>query len=567
QIALAIQRLRTKILESRHLKQLYLLNDLSKEMTGLLNARELFNLVAKRLCREFGYLNCTIFSWTDGDDETLIEGAYGVNAKKYTPGETRFPINEGLLGKVLTTKSLILANDVSKNKDFIHRGNILAKSEIGIPLILDETVLGAILVNSHELNAFEASEISTLNTLADQLSISFEKLRLFETEKYQREHAETLREVVTTLSKTTDINAIYQVILEQLKKVVPYDGSSIMLLNEEELIIKAASGDLPASVLDYSFNKDENTITHPVINDYKTTMYNDVRRLPGWLNSPGSSNIISWIGAPLIVRGECIGVLTVDGYSPNQFSQSDIQLVSTFASQAASALDNARLFDETNNALEREQQLNQISRRISENLESEFILEDLMKMSCAAIGADSGLIALLSPNKEQLQIPYIYNSIDPVDQTIMQKDEEIVWQILQTGESLLLDNYSEHPKALARNPVGSIIGVPLYSMEEIIGVLILYNHSSEHIFSARDLAFVKSIGRQTGVAIQNIKLFTETQRRTEELSALYDMALASGSLLDTETLLEQLQSKIQSLLNPDGYSVSLYSEDRKEFEI
>jgi putative nucleotidyltransferase with HDIG domain len=94
----------------------------------------------------------------------------------------------------------------------------------------------------------------------------------------------------------------------------------------------------------------EDKFAHPLLFEYRTVHYEDISNHPDWLQAPEAEDVRSWIGAPLMVRGECIGVLTVDGYEPNQFSAADAQLVSTFAIHAGIALENARLFEEAQDA-------------------------------------------------------------------------------------------------------------------------------------------------------------------------------------------------------------------------
>jgi len=346
QIAVTIQKIRTQKAELHHTRNLTLLNQLAKDMTGLLNTRNLCNLVTSRLCSDFGYLNCGIFSWKPGDEYLHLEGISGHHSPVARAGEYRQHITEGLLGKAVRKLNITLANDISKEEDYLTLENDVTQSELVIPLIVDGKIIGGMIIDSDEKNAFQESDVETLSTLADQLAVAMEKTRLFETEKLQREQAETLREVVAIISNSTEKDSLLKLILAELQKVVRYDGASIMQIKGDKLSIEAVGGSLSPDIIGYSFSLNDNLITHPMIYDAKTVAYKNVKNAPAWINSPGSEKIISWIGSPLIVRGECIGVLTVDGYRESQFNKDDTHLVATFASHAASAIENARLYEE-----------------------------------------------------------------------------------------------------------------------------------------------------------------------------------------------------------------------------
>jgi putative nucleotidyltransferase with HDIG domain len=139
-------------------------------------------------------------------------------------------------------------------------------------------------------------------------------------------------------------------ILEQLKRVVPFDSASIQIIKGENLSVRAIAGELKSNIIGFQISIKSDIVAHPLLYQHRTMIYEDIRNHPDWMLLPLSEEIKSWIGAPLIVRGECIGVLTVDGFRAKQFSPADAQLVSTFAIHAGIALENARLFEEAQEA-------------------------------------------------------------------------------------------------------------------------------------------------------------------------------------------------------------------------
>ncbi len=254
-------------------------------------------------------------------------------------------LNEGISGKVASTGKAIRIADVRNNPDYLVI-NPEIRSELTVPLTGSKGVLGVINAESVEVNAFTDSDLRLLSTIAGQLGTAIEKLRLFEAEKLQRVQAETLQEVAAILGGASDISKVADLILEELNRVVPFESASIQIIDENDLVISAVAGELSKNVLGYRLPIKEDKVSHPILNEHRTIFSGDIKNHPDWLLAPGTEKVESWIGAPLVSRGECIGVLTVDGYKKNQFTKEDSQLVSSFAIHAAIAIENSRLFKE-----------------------------------------------------------------------------------------------------------------------------------------------------------------------------------------------------------------------------
>jgi GAF domain-containing protein len=259
-------------------------------------------------------------------------------------------LSQGVTGKVAATGKAWRVPDVRKEPSYM-RVNAKMRSELCVPILgNDNRVLGVINAESVRVNAFTDADMRLLSTIAGQTGTAIDRLRLYEAEKIQRGQAETLREVAAILGSAGDSASVLDLILEQLKRVVPFDSASIQLVKGEHLKVHAIAGSLDRSAVGFELPIKKDKFAHPLLFEQRTVLYEDISQHPDWLRAPGAESVKSWIGAPLMVRGECIGVLTVDGYEAKQFSASDAQLVSTFAIHAGIALENARLLEEAQDA-------------------------------------------------------------------------------------------------------------------------------------------------------------------------------------------------------------------------
>lgn len=262
----------------------------------------------------------------------------------------RVHLSQGVVGKVASSGTSWRVPDVRKEPNYLNVSSSM-RSELCVPLLNNsQRVIGVINAESAQLDAFSDRDLRLMETIANQLANAIEKLRLFGSERAQRQQAETLREVAAILNSETDRAKVLNLILEQLNQVVPFESASIQIRENGHLKLQALAGALDESLLGMEIPLEENRLMHPIIFDHETILHGNVHQQPEWIVMPGIENIVSWIGAPLVARGRCIGMLTVDGYQENQFTHKDAQLVSVFAAHAAIALENARLFEDAQEA-------------------------------------------------------------------------------------------------------------------------------------------------------------------------------------------------------------------------
>jgi PAS domain S-box-containing protein/putative nucleotidyltransferase with HDIG domain len=567
QIAVVIERLRSRDAERRHARHLALLNSLGRDLSELLDTHQLAQLVATRLHTDFGYTNVGVL-FLEQDQRTLLLDAISVPyGSKIVPGKYRQSIDQGLLGIAARTRQCVISNNVNEHPDYIPPDVGGIRAELAIPLIADGELIGVLNIDSDQYNTFDSDEVAALTTLADQLALALAKARLLETERRQRQQAETLREVAGILSASTDREVVLDLILQQLHKVVAYDSAAVMLLRGNRLVIEAVGGALPADMLGYFFEAGENRPAQPILQERKTVILDDVRQFPGWLTSPKSEKILSWLGVPLVARGEVIGVLTVDGYRPNQFTQEDAQLATAFAHHAANAIENARLFAEVTESLSREQQLNEITRKLTQELGVESVLADVVRMACESVGAEAGSLGLLMPDGETMEFPYVYNPMRQDYTRTSKRGEGLAWRLVETGESILLNAYSEHPDSLEHHEAArakAFIAVPVWAGERVIGGLAVYYVTQPGHFSERDLKTIETIGRQAGIAIQNARLFQETMTALEREQRLNEVALMISQSLDQPTLFEQIGRLACELVGGETASIGIINPETGE---
>jgi len=242
-----------------------------------------------------------------------------------------------------------------------------AISEAWVPLHKGAEPLGMLIVasNTHSLTE---DDFRLLVTIGDQMSVALDNARLYG--EMQRQASElrkanirfsranrrlrTLREMGASITSTLSLDERLERILHQLAHVVSYDSATIQLLRDGYLEIVAGRGfSEPEAVIGLRFPVAGHHLNMAVIEGRKPVILPNAQVAYPDFREPPHGHIRSWLGVPLVVGHRVIGMVTVDSGEVGYFNEEHVQLISPFVNQAAIAIENARLYQETMAAQQR----------------------------------------------------------------------------------------------------------------------------------------------------------------------------------------------------------------------
>ena len=253
-------------------------------------------------------------------------------------------------------------------------------SWVGVPLLSQRgEPIGVLALQDYQSHHYDGQTIDFLTQIATHISLGTQKVRLladrerqidantrlFAAEQEARRTADTLREVARVLSGSFDSREVLALVLGELKNVIAYDTASIMLPDGDVLRTVAANGFAPQQQTRGIPIYSERSAAGLVVQTRLPQVIKDVQQSANWSHVTMVGNIRSWLGVPLIVKGALLGVLNIDSRQVDHFTPRDVEVAQTFASQAAVALENARLYEESVTRVEQELE---IARRIQSNL-------------------------------------------------------------------------------------------------------------------------------------------------------------------------------------------------------
>ena len=282
------------------------------------------------------------------DDRLLIVAAIGY---RHSVLGMTIPKGKGISGWAAEAMRPVLAPDVSgDNRYFALDARV--QSEMAVPLLLHDTCIGVINVESLSLNAFDAEDLDTLEWLAARAAAAIHNAQLHAAEREQRTLADTLRDIGQSLSTELNPDAILDTLLDHVARVVPYDSASVMTLDLRTGLVrvarhrgyehfKSASGIGDFEMRLTEFGSLAKMAQHQLPNVVPNTADD-----PDWVHTGVAAHINSWAGAPIIARGQLLGFLSLDKVTPGFYTQEMAERLAIFAAQAGLALENARLYAE-----------------------------------------------------------------------------------------------------------------------------------------------------------------------------------------------------------------------------
>ena len=346
----------------------------------------------------------------------------------------------------------------------------------------------------------------------------------------------TLLEISQQVASTFELDPLLDLILTRLGSVVPYDGASILTLDGEVLHMRAYRGPIPqAEALAHHFHLAQAQPDREVVRRRKPVIIPDVRgRAPlarAFQQTTGDrlettyGYIRSWMGVPLIAKGQAIGMLALDHSRPDYYTPRHAELAWAFADQAAVALENARLYAEEAERLDEAQRRREVAEGLADilaSLNSELplpqVLDYIVTLARKLLGTDAVAIYRLDADEDVLRIQaaqgldadyvadmYVKVGYGAVGQAVVTR-EPVAISDLPAGVPDESNVIVDATRLALLKRLGAryraLLGVPLIVKGEVYGGIALY-YETPRTFTADEIRLATMFGAQTALAIEN----------------------------------------------------------------
>jgi len=548
-----------EVLELRA-NQLVLLHQVGTATATILDPDELLKRTAELVQEAFGYQHIGLFLLSDDEQAVVMMARAGEYADQF-PADHRLKMGQGMVGCVAEHGELLLANDVTAEPRFRQPAvEMDIGSEISMPIIVGQKVIGVIDVQSQQTDAFDENDVLVLETMADQLASALYNAHLFAERRAQQLLAEALRDTGAELARSLDPDQVMNQILEHVGRVVPHDAANIMLIQDGYAHItywRGYTADYEEFFQTYRFTLESSNL-QGMITTGTSYLIADTATFADWVQRPETAWTRSHVAAPLLVQGEVIGFLNLDSQTPGFFNEGHAQRLQAFANLAAVSLTNARLYEQSQRQAGYLKALNQASRRVSRwGLDLDGVLQAIVTSLVEEVGGAFARIWLSDETGELLILRAsagLYTRLDGEYARVRLDDpNQKVAHIARTGESLVVNHFQGNELFdqawLAEQDLQGFAGYPLKITDRIAAVLVLF---SRQPLDGIVVDVMGSFANQAAIAIQNARLYQQLELHSGQL----EQAVAER----TEAL-NRARERVEAILNSSSDSIIFLEPD------
>jgi sigma-B regulation protein RsbU (phosphoserine phosphatase) len=315
--------------------------ELGREVTSVLNLDELLAKIPQLIARLTRFSAFSVYLLDEKRQELRV--GYAVGYPEGVLPNLRLKVGQGVVGAAVEEGRPILVNDIRQEPRYMGPlRNML--SQLAVPMRRKGRVIGALNLLNEIEGAFTPQDEALLRQFAAHVAVAIENARLFESERQYVETLETLAEIGREMASILALDELLGRIASLTKRVIDYRTFGILLLNDESQILEMK--------LAVSYGKG-NESKHMKLGEglvgwsalhKEPVLVDDVSQDPRYVNLVDDAR--SELVVPLLVKDRCIGVFDLESPELNAFTKEHKELLTLLASQAAVAIDNARLYDE-----------------------------------------------------------------------------------------------------------------------------------------------------------------------------------------------------------------------------
>lgn len=405
----------------------------------------------------------------------------------------------------------------------------LPVSCLSLPIPLGGKAAGVLMLENFETpGAFSAQDEALALSFTQQAGLALDNARLFAAAQQRTDQLRALTDAAGRLASILNPQELTASLLDLFKLVLNYRTATLWLREGEALHVAAARGfEDDAGRVGLTAAVEDSALLAEMIRTGQPLSVTDVRADPRFPALIEPENL-SWLGIPLLAQNEVTGLIAVEQRDPGVYTPEMIQAAVTFASQAATALENARLYEESSRRAselsQRSQRLallNRLSGELSGSLEEPVILRLASEQLLAALNASTVGALMIGPGGK-----FILESETPDAGhrlPIALLDAPLFDHLRETqGIFSTADVSAERDLAPLMEPVflprgtQSLLVTPLITGGKLHGWFLVQTDRTVR-FSVAEIELARTVANQAAIAVQNARLFDETRSLTEFL--------------------------------------------------
>lgn len=563
-------------------RELSILNAINQTINESIDLDEILNKSLDKIVELTDIQSIGIYLLEEKTGE-LVYVAHKGFSMAFSKGMKRLKLGEGATGRVALSGESLFIDDYPGYPEAIpfaiEEG---LKSLAVIPLKSREKIHGTLNVALKEFHPFTPSTGNLFNSIGQIISSALERASLYAENVRRLEEQKTLYSISQEIASKLELKVILEKIIRSAIDLLGADAGSVALWdNRKQAYVYVIAHGLTETLIGKKIYPSSTGVGGEVLRRKVPVVFENYDVHPNRLSELDLFHLKEVVGAPLTVREMVIGAMIICTTDPQKhFRKNDIDLLSSFAQQAAIAIGNARLFEDSLAKIRQLTTLYEVGKKLSSTLDLDELLKNALELLKAQWGYALCVILFLDREKNELYVRQVIGrDIEEVRHLRFRVGiDGIVGWVAKSGEFLYVPDVSKDPRYILEFPdVKSEAAFPLKIRDQVIGVL---NVESKEImgFDEEDLRALSSFASQVSIFIENTQLFSDLKQTLHELKQAQDQIIqaeklramgemASGVAHDFNNVLAAILGNIQLLLHSyEHYSPEEVRERLKTIE-
>lgn len=573
----------------RRVDQINTVFEISHALNSILDPDELLNEIAQTIHRRFNFPFVHVFTVHAGRRLIFYRTGSGERSQAFREQDVTYDLDaaDGIIPWVAREGKTHLCNDTSE--DPLYRPSLLppydTRSELAVPLSFGGEINGVLDIQSDQPHAFTENDRDLFEALAASISIAMRNASLYAAERWRRQVGDSFKDVARMLSANVALDQLLDSILKELEHNLPCELSAIWLLDEPLAGAGDPDPDAPLRLAAVHGIDAEKVLAarldHTAARSYLAAALGSpepVIRTPADPFGPLGAAMqypqdYSSIAAPLRSADEVLGIITLAHSTSGRYGSEARAMTSTFASYAAVAIQNARLYMQAQEQAWISTVLMQVAEASQSASGLDELLSTMVRLAPLLIGVRKCAFFLWDEPLQAFLLKAVYG-IDNLPHTIefIEEDVPALQQMRLLKTPVFIEDAARDLQipAAAAEGAGTVIMLPLLARGEILGSFLVTHQNADPTgahqpFDNQTLSILQGIAHQTAVAVENIRLLEARQEEAYVTAVMLQVAQAVVSQNELDDILDTIVHLLPILVGIDSTVIYLWDGPRRMF--